>query len=165
MDLSGADVNVDLIGQPLPFAGAAFDSIVTQHLVEHLELESELGPPVEGVAAGLRAWRGPLDHLSRPGEGLPGLLDRGRRLNEYMHDRQPGAYSTGLPSQHIVNIMFHQAGLHRNLYDFKLLSWALTQAGFFQIERVVEADLLKRFPDFPPRNDDFETLCVRCLSE
>jgi hypothetical protein len=42
-----------------------------------------------------------------------------------------------------------------------LLSWTLEQTGFSHIERQREADLLVRFPGFPPRRDDVQTLLVR----
>ncbi len=163
VDLSGAEVNADLLAKALPFADGVFDAIVSQHLVEHLELETELIPV-------LRELR----RVSKPGAEMwitcPDLEkicrfyveDKGVRLFEYLHAREPGVYPADCPPQHTINIMFHQSGLHRNLYDFELLTWALEKAGFTDIKRVVEQDLLDRFPGFPPRGDDFETLCVCC---
>lgn len=35
-----------------------------------------------------------------------------------------------------------------------------TDDGFVDVRQVVEADLLRRFPDFPPRNDAAVTIYV-----
>ena len=53
--------------------------------------------------------------------------------------------------------------LHRpgNLFDFELLEWALTSTGFQDVRRISEADLLARFPEFPERGDDLQSLYVR----
>jgi hypothetical protein len=54
--------------------------------------------------------------------------------------------------------------MHKNLFDFTLLYWALTESGFVEIQRVEEADLLARFPEFPPRHDELQSLYVRARS-
>jgi hypothetical protein len=48
-----------------------------------------------------------------------------------------------------------------NLFDFPLLKYVLGRAGFDDCVRVDEKDLLERFPDFPPRRDDYQSLYVR----
>ena len=37
--------------------------------------------------------------------------------------------------------------------DFEMLSWALNYAKFRDIKLVKDADLVKAYPEFPPRND------------
>jgi hypothetical protein len=69
-----------------------------------------------------------------------------------------------IPSQHMVNHVFHQSGEHRNLFDFRLLSWALERAGFSDIEHLNEPAFLSRFPECPLRADDRFTLYVRAFA-
>jgi len=69
----------------------------------------------------------------------------------------------GLPDQHFMNDMFHQELEHRNLFDLGLLTWTLNQAGFSKVERMDEKALLDRFPAFPPRNDDYQSIYVKAI--
>jgi hypothetical protein len=62
------------------------------------------------------------------------------------------------------NIMFHQDGEHKNLFDFDLLRWALEQSGFGDVRRRTEADLLVRFPECPCRDDDSQSLYVSAVA-
>ena len=74
--------------------------------------------------------------------------------------RQP-EYSLGdVPVSHLINDLFHQGGEHRNLFDFALLTWALEKSGFQQITRTSEPEFLARFPEFPPRRDEQQSLYV-----
>jgi predicted SAM-dependent methyltransferase len=162
-DLTGSDWDVDLT-RPLPWADGQFSTVVSQHVVEHLELRRELLPLLREVR-----------RVCRPGAELwvstPDLevvcrsyLDnRGQSLIDDRLRRHPGwaKQFADVPPQQVVNHLFHQMGQHKNLFDFELLAWALDQAGFRPCERVREADLLARFPEFPRRNDDFQTLYVR----
>jgi hypothetical protein len=98
--------------------------------------------------------------LPRYGEDLS-------RVSEWPHghdarDRQSRFpdYRPGTPVVHMVNDLFHQAGEHKNLFDYPLLEWALVTAGIRHVTRVKEKDLLARFPDFPERGDDLMTLYV-----
>jgi len=83
------------------------------------------------------------------------LADRMRRWPRYA-----SRWPEGSPPQQFINDLFHQFGEHKNLFDFELLSWALNEAGWSRVVRVEEADLLQRFPGFPPRGDDLQTLYV-----
>jgi hypothetical protein len=64
----------------------------------------------------------------------------------------------GAPSSQMINHLFHQNGQHKNLFDFELLEWALTTSGFIGVRRVSEGDVLARFPEFPERGDDLQSL-------
>ena len=73
-------------------------------------------------------------------------------------------FQEGVPTQHMINNYFRQCAEHKNLFDFELLEWALKQAGFGQVVRVVEKDLLERFPEFPYRGDDYHSVYARALA-
>lgn len=162
VDVRHSDHDVDLTGGRLPWADGVFEAVVSQHVVEHLELETELLPLLEDVhrvlEAGGAIWLSCPDvekicrsYLERGMEDL--LADRQARIPEYdLGD---------VPPVHLINNLFHAQGEHRNLFDFTLLRWALLRAGFRNVERVTEADLLYHFPAFPPRHDDAQSLYVR----
>lgn len=162
VDLQDSDENVDLAAGRLPWGEHAFDVIVSQHVIEHLELQSELlplfaelhrvltpggeiwlsCPDMEGICR---------DYIERSGEGL--VLDRQSRF--------PHFSMQGVPPQHFINVLFQQSGEHRNLFDFGLLSWALETVGFSVCTKTDEPTLASRFPDLPPRNDAYQSLYVR----
>ncbi len=161
-DLRGSDHDVDLAGGALPWADDQFEVVVSQHLAEHLELESELIPLLTEIHRVLRPggelW------LSTPDlEAVcRGYLDDGGAALLADRQRRWASFSLGdAPTPHLINHLFHQEGEHRNLVDLELARWALTRAGFDRIERRVEADLLDRFPAFPTRGDDVQSLLVR----
>jgi predicted SAM-dependent methyltransferase len=86
--------------------------------------------------------------------------DKGKALLVDKASRVPG-YSVGsAPPQQAINELFHQDGEHKNLFDFELLSWVLTKAGFTGIQKIEESDFLKAFPEFPERKDDLQSLYV-----
>lgn len=163
VDLAGADVNIDLTARPFPFPTDCFEVVVTQHLIEHLDLESEVIPVFREVCRvlnpGGELWLSTPDMAKLCAEYL---RDGGKELHRYVMARDPFSFPEGFPEPFILNTSFFQRGLHKNLFDFELLDWTLLKCGFVGIQRVVEAELLKRFPDFPPRNDDYEALVIRC---
>ncbi len=166
VDMGPADVTIDLMNTPWPFRDQTFGAIVCQHLVEHFELEHELLPI-------LRELR----RIAKPGAELwmstPDLETmcrdyvehKGATVKKYMVDRGHGFTGDDVPPQQYINQMFHALGHHRNLLDLELLRWALGKTGWTDVERVLEADLLKRFPEFPARHDDFESLSVRATAK
>ena len=162
-DVVNSEVDVDLSGGPLPWPDHSFSAVVSQHVIEHLSLHEELIPLLKElrrvVRPGGEVWLSCPD-MEKMCRGY--LEDRaktllGHRLRRATRDLN----MRGAPSQHYVNLVFDQTGEHRNIFDLELLSWALEQAGFRPAERVQEADLLKRFPGFPVRDDDPHTLYVR----
>jgi hypothetical protein len=70
-----------------------------------------------------------------------------------------------IPPSQLMNDLFHHNSDFKNLFDFELLVWALRKAGFATVERVTEKDLLTRFPEFPERGDDLQTLYVVARSQ
>ena len=88
------------------------------------------------------------------------------KIKAMIADRQhrfPEFTLNGMPSSQMVNELFHQSGQHKNLFDLPLLEWCLNEAGFSEVVRVAEADLIARFPEFPSRGDDEQTLYVRAV--
>ncbi len=162
VDVAGSEFDVDLASGALPWLDGSFDAVVSQQVIEHLDLEAELVPLLADLGRVLRsggeAWLACPDmeavcrsYLQDGGQAL--LADRVKRWPTFELGPFP-------PSQ-MVNVVFHQAGDHANLFDFSLLTRLLEAAGFAQVDRVREADLLARFPAFPKRDDDDFSLYVR----
>lgn len=164
VDLWNSDLNLDIAAGKLPFPEGHFEHVVSQHVIEHLTIEDELIPLLRSVyecmCPGGQLW------LSTPDMEKAVYSYIQHRNNDMIADRQkrlPHWHLNGLPSQHFLNDLFHQQLEHRNLFDFKLLTYALNQAGFIQIERVTEQDLLTNYPDFPARNDDYQSIYVKAI--
>lgn len=162
VDVAGSDFDVDLAGGRLPWRDASVEAFVAQHVIEHLELDSELVPLLTEMRRVLRpdgeVWLSCPDLATACRAYVDGTLDE---LVADRRARNPGWRFEGVPVSQLVNDLFVQQGEHVNLFDEELLTWALTRAGFGTVERVREADLLARFPGFPPRHDDLQSLYVR----
>jgi predicted SAM-dependent methyltransferase len=159
VDVIGSDYDIDFITR-LPWKSRSFSAIVSQHVIEHLELFDELLPLFSELGRVLRP--GGQIWLSCPDmEKICRLYVDGRTL-ELVEDRTSRHHYSlqGAPVQHVVNDLFHQFGEHKNLFDFEILKWALERNDFTNIRKVDEAELLQCFPGFPARNDDFHTLYV-----
>lgn len=164
VDLVGSDFNIDIANGKLPFDDNSFSSIVGQHVIEHLTIEDELVPLLKECNRTLKhggeLWlstpdmekliRSYIEH-----QNTDMILDRQKRKPEW--DLK------GMPPQHFMNDIFHQQLEHRNLFDFKLLEWTLQKAGFSNAVHVSEQELLERFPEFPPRNDDYQSLYIKTV--
>ncbi|MGB4849608.1 MAG: methyltransferase domain-containing protein [Saprospiraceae bacterium] len=166
VDLSDADVNLDLTYGLLPWPDASFDNIVSQHVIEHLILEDELISMLTEaqriLTSGGQLWLATPDmrkicqsYLDNNCEVM--YEDRVRRM--------PGWTLNGLPTQHMMNDFFHQQGEHKNLFDFELLKWVLQKSGFKNIQKTSELNLLDRFPGFPERGDDVQALYVLAIKD
>jgi len=165
VDIQRSDYDVDLAGGYLPWKSGVFDLVVSQHFVEHLELQAQLLPLFEELRRVLRQggeiWlscpdiekicRSYLDH---------GMLD----LLEDRRSRFPSYSLEDIPTCHLINDLFHQGGEHKNLFDFELLEWALNKTGFSEVVHVNEEDLLQRFPEFPARKDDAQSIYVWAIA-
>jgi hypothetical protein len=81
-------------------------------------------------------------------------------LVEDRRARWPSYSLNGTLAQHFVNDL-PTSTANQNLFDLGLLAWALQTAGFRNVEQKTEPELLSRFPMFPTRNDDLQTLMVR----
>ncbi len=164
VDVAGSEYDVDLGGGRLPWAEAAFEAAASEHVIEHLELKEQVLPLLRELHRVLKPggelW------LSCPDieKICRSYLDH--RMVDLLEDRRKRwpEYSQGdMPSSHMINHLFHQNGRHKNLFDYELLAWTLKEAGFTRAERMVEADLLQRFPEFPPRHDDLQSVYVQAI--
>ncbi|MBA3865309.1 MAG: methyltransferase domain-containing protein [Solirubrobacterales bacterium] len=164
VDVIGSEYDVDLQARQLPWTSSSFDTLVSQHVIEHLELFSELMPLLREfrriIEPGGSVW------LSCPDMERVCRAYADGQLQELLDDRQSrDDYSIqGAPVSQLVNDLFHQYGEHKNLYDLDLLRWALEETGFTEVRRIAEADLRSAFPEFPQRNDDQQTLYVTALA-
>ena len=165
VDIAKSNCDVDLCSGSLPWRSSSFEVVVSQHFIEHVELEEELIPLLRELGRVLRPggeiWLScpDIEKLCRS------YIDF--RMTDLLEDRAKRwlAFSLGeVPTVHLINHLFHQDGEHKNLFDFELLEWTLKQAGFVNIENVTEADLLARFPEFPRRDDDLQTLYVKAAT-
>ena len=163
VDVVGSEYDIDLGSGRLPWKSDSFDTVVSQHVIEHLELHDELLPLLAElrrvIAPGGALW------LSCPDmdRACRSYIDhKGQDLIDDRKSRPHGDLGMdGLPSQQFINGQFHQGGEHKNLFDFELLAWALKRAGWESVEHVSESRLLESFPDFPKRGDDYHSLYVR----
>jgi len=161
VDVMGSDIDCDLASGKLPFSSGHFNAVVSQHVIEHLEIKSQLMRLLvevrRVVAEGGRVF------LSCPDLGKvcrSYVESEGQSLVDDRLTRVPDWSLDGLPSSQIVNHLFHQDGEHKNLFDFTLLSHLLLSAGFSQVREIDEQELLGEFPEFPARNDELQTLYV-----
>ena len=166
IDLAGSDFDVDLAHGQLPWPKDTFEIVVSQHLIEHLDLKTELLPLLCEVHRVLipdgEIW------LSCPDIEKICRSYLEHNMNDLVEDRVrrfPKFSLDGVPSSHMINLIFCQGIQHKNLFDYKLLKWMLTRSGFKNVEKVKEADLLKRCPAFPPRNDDLQSIYVRAFAD
>jgi predicted SAM-dependent methyltransferase len=162
VDVARSDYDIDLTSGKLPWVDGAFDAVVAQQLIEHLDLEYELPDLLAELLRVLRpggqVWLSCPD-MERVCRAY--LADAGASLLRDRRKRWPEFSIGEMPPQQMVNVVFHQSGEHLNLFDYSLLAWLLRSKGFANPERVAEADLLRRFPEFPMRDDDDISLYVK----
>lgn len=167
VDVINSDYDLDLAwDHPLPWPRESFSTIVAQHFIEHLDIESELPALLKRLfivaKKGCQIW------LSCPDiEKICAsyLKDKCMSLLEGRKKRFPNYTLRGFPTQQLINELFHQQGEHQNLFDFELLEWLLIQAGFVNCRKSDESDFLYANPDFPCRNDDDVSLYVCAVKE
>ncbi len=166
VDVYDSDQDLDLTTGLLPWPDDSFDLVVSQHMIEHLDMEREAVPLLAELrrvcAPGAKIWITCPD-MAKICRSY--VEDRGRSLLEARLKRWPDyrqLYPQSIPPQDIVNNLFHQWGQHLNLFDQELLAWAAREAGLGNPQPVAsEADLLAEVPDLPPRNDDEQTMIAR----
>jgi predicted SAM-dependent methyltransferase len=161
VDLVGGNQLVDLACGELPWPGGFFEVVVSQQLIEHLDLFDEALPLLKEVARvckpGAEIWLGCPD-LEKACRSY--VVCDGADLLEDFITRFPKLTAWRVIPSHMVNALFHQGGEHKNLYDFRLLSWVCDQAGLVECRRVSEDELREHFPEFPSRGDDPHSIYI-----
>jgi predicted SAM-dependent methyltransferase len=162
VDIVDSEFDIDLGNGKLPWVDNSFDVVVSQHVIEHLELDSELIPLLNEfkrtMKSGGEIWLSCPD-MEKVCRGY--VEDRGASLIQDRQTRFPWWNLGGMPDQQIINHLFHQGGDHKNLFDFDLLKWVLEKCQFTNCVKVSEKELLERFPGFPERKDDAQALYVK----
>jgi len=160
VDVTDSEADLDLTRR-LPFPDQSFDAIVSQHVIEHLDLREELIPLLKELRRVARPnaeiW------LDCPDLGKVCqfyIEDKADALRKRRYELYPDSLRESFPSQQEVNDRFHYGGQHKNLFDFELLAWVLGEYGFGKARHVSEREFLERFPEFPVRNDDFHSLYI-----
>ena len=161
VDLQNSEINIDLTNRKLPFPNDTFEVIVSQHVIEHLDLQHELEPLFRELNRVLND-NGIL-YLSCPCikkicESY--IRDGGKTLVEGRKKRYPNWDLKGYPNVQMVNELFHQGIQHKNLFDYNLLSYSLHKCGFSSVKEIDEKFLLDKIHDLPPRRDEEQTLYV-----
>lgn len=164
VDMFESDLNLDIANGELPLESDHFRAIVSQHVVEHLFIEDELLPLLKEcyriLELGGELW------LATPDmeKAIQSYVDH--KNTDMIEDRQTRmpAWNLGrYPDQEFMNDLFYQNGEHKNLFDQGLMEWTLSEAGFNIVDRVSEKEMLKRFPGFPERRDDYQSIYMRAV--
>ena len=161
IDLMNSDINIDFSKKTLPFPAKHFDIILSQHVIEHLEIKNELEPIFREFNRILKDDA--IMYLSCPcikkivksyleDEAKTLFLGRKKRFPEYSLN--------GYPYVQALNEIFYQYGYHKNLFDLNLLTFCLKKTGFSKIEEISEEEFISIFPKFN-RNDGEQSLYVR----
>lgn len=163
VDVVDSDFDVDLAQMPLPFGDDSFDVVVSQQVIEHLDLDDELLPLMRDlrrvVAPGGAIWLSCPD-MAKACQGY--VDDRGAAL--IADKRRRGAHDPAKdnrPNQQVINFLFHQGGQHKNLFDLEMLQWIANTVGFEECRESSEAELLSTFREFPVRDDAFQSVYVK----
>jgi len=162
VDLWGSDFNLDLSRGSLPFPDNQFQMILSQHFIEHLELETELIPLMNDLYRIVKP--GGIVILSTPDIKKITRAYIDGNLNNLIRSRKKRFKNfslNGLPNSHYLNLLFHQNGEHKNLFDFELLSYVLKCSGFSKVKEISERKLIAGFPTITPRNDMDHTIIVQ----
>lgn len=160
-DIVGSDYDVDLASAPLPFPDGHFTDIVSQHTIEHLEYDPQVltlfAECHRMLQPGGKVWFSCPD-LEKICSAY--VKDKCATIDKGLVRHWPHAHEKDFPVQHRINFYFHQWGEHRSLLDFDMIRYALMRAGFFDVVRGDETSFLRDYPNFPSRNDDFESIYV-----
>ncbi len=161
VDIVDSNYDVDLASGSLPWKSGVFESIVSQQLIEHLEIGTELIPLLSELNRVLvpdgALW------ISCPDIEKICRSYVNHKMTDLVADiktRWPHFSMGNTPGSHMINYLFHQNGEHKNLFDFDLLKWSLEICNFKNITRITEAQLLLRFPSFPARGDELQAIYV-----
>lgn len=165
VDLQNSEINIDLTSRKLPFPNETFEVILSQHVIEHLDLHLELEPLLKELHRVLKETG--FIYLSCPciKKICESYINDGcKTLVESRKKRFPRWSLKGYPNVQIINELFHQGIEHKNLFDYDLLSYSLRKCGFSNVKEIDEKFLLDKIYDLPRRLDEEQTLYV-CASK
>jgi predicted SAM-dependent methyltransferase len=161
VDLYASDFNLDLSRGNLPFPNNQFELVLSQHFIEHLSLETELVPLIKEIFRILVP--GGKVVLSTPDMKKITEAYQKKQLYKLINSRTARFSSfslKGFPESHYLNILWHQNGEHKNLFDFDLLNFILRSQGFINVNEITETELIKEFDEIKPRFDGEHTIIV-----
>jgi len=123
-------------GQPFPFSDAVFDYVFTEHMIEHVSVESAMLMLRECYRV---LKNGGVIRVTTPNlAAILGLYDK--NLSELQQNYLNWFCKTFLPPDrastpaHAVNAMFRMWG-HQHIYDEETLTDALLKTGFGEVRR------------------------------
>jgi predicted SAM-dependent methyltransferase len=161
VDISNADLNLDLGYSKFPFTSGSINIIATQHLIEHLEFNHEIYHFLTECFRILKK-DGRL-YISTPDFNkiaIDYVKTGGSMLFEDRKSRVP-SYDIGkAPPVAMLNDLIFQSGQHKCVYDFSLIAHILYEVGFTSVEKISEKKFNEDFPEFVPRKDDLYSLYV-----
>lgn len=165
VDISNSDFDLDLAANiQFPWPPQYFQKVVSQHVIEHLEISTELLPLLKNLRKvcgdDCQLWFSCPD-IRKICESY--LSDKCQGLYEGRKKRFPGFSLGNLPVQHLINDLFVQRGEHKNLFDLDLLKWLFYNAGFSSVTETCEYQFLLSNPEFPARNDGEVSIYVIVL--
>jgi predicted SAM-dependent methyltransferase len=164
VDVIGSDHDLDLATGTLPWKDDCFKKVVSQHVVEHLDLFSELIPLLKELHRVCQT--GATVYLSCPDMAKvcrAYLTDKGAHLLQGRKRRFPAFLMDDVPVQHIINDIFYQSGEHQNLFDAELLGFAVQKGGFSHWEEITAEAFMADCPEFPDRDDAEVTLYLKAV--
>lgn len=165
VDLQHSDFDVDLASGKLPWPDGHFDTVVSEHFIEHLDLFTETLPLLKEIfrvtSPECVLW------FSCP--------DMKQVLEAYFQDKCAEIQESkkriphyerelpdGIPPQHVINHIFRQWGAHQYMFDHDLIAWSFQSVGFGDVVQVGIGDVLQENPDLWLRASDARyTLFVR----
>lgn len=162
VDLYNSDYNLDLSRGKLPFPDNHFEFVLSQHFIEHLWLETELMPLMKEVRRVMQP--GATLILTTPdmykiassyvNGGISHLIEaRKKRFSKFS--------LFGFPESHYLNILWHQGGEHKNLFDYNLLKFICEKSGFIDVIEISENRIIEAYPEISPRNDTEHTIVIQ----
>lgn len=162
VDVSNSNYNFDLAsGERFPWIQKSFKKVVSQHVIEHLEMSSELIPMLRHLrnicSDDCELWFSCPD-IKKICHAY--LKDKCQSLYVGRKRRFPRFSLGSIPVQYLINDLFVQRGEHRNLFDFELLEWVFRQSGFSEVTETDEEGFLAKNPEFPRRNDSEVSIYV-----
>ena len=166
-DITASDINIDLGSGTLPWVDNSFNCIVSQHVIDDLDINDELIPLLKEcnriISSGGEIW------ISCPDIEKICISYLNNNFSDLIEDRKkrfPNYTLGDMPNSQFFNDLIFEGGNNVNFFDYSLLKYILEEkAGFINCEKISERDLLLKFNNFPKRQDKKQTLYIRAFVE